>query len=104
MADKVDISIDIDASPKKVWTALTDPKLIKGYMMGATVETDWKVGHPITWNGEVKGKAYKDKGEVKAFEPEKRLSMTHWSPLSKLPDAAASASVSYTHLTLPTIY
>ncbi|MEO8882800.1 MAG: SRPBCC domain-containing protein [Devosia sp.] len=86
MADSINLSTEIAASPAQVWKALTDPKLIKSYMMGATVETDWEVGHPITWSGDYQGNAYVDKGEVKAFEPQKRLSVTHWSPLSKLPD------------------
>jgi len=86
MTDKVDVSIDIDAPASKVWAALTMPDLIKRYMMGATVKTDWKVGHPILWSGEFKGKPYEDKGEIKALETERRLVMTHWSPLSGLPD------------------
>lgn len=86
MTDKVDVSIDIDAPPSKVWAALTMPDLIKRYMMGATVETDWQVGHPITWSGEWQGKSYVDKGVIRAIDPERRLSMTHWSPLSGLAD------------------
>lgn len=90
MADSIDLSTEIAAPPAQVWKALTDPQLIKSYMMGATVETDWKVGHPITWSGEWKGKPYQDKGVIKAFEPNKRLSMTHWSPLTPLADEPAN--------------
>ena len=86
MADRIDVSIDIDAPPSEVWAALTMPDLIKRYMMGATVKTDWKVGHPITWEGEFKGKSYRDKGEIRTLEPERELSVTHWSPLGSLPD------------------
>jgi uncharacterized protein YndB with AHSA1/START domain len=43
--------------------------------------TDWKVGGPITWKGEWKGKPYKDKGTVLEVEPNRRLSYTHWSPM-----------------------
>ena len=86
MTDKADVSIDIDAPASKVWAALTMPDLIKRYMMGATVETDWKAGHPITWNGEMKGKPYQDKGVIKSIAPERQLAVTHWSPLAGLPD------------------
>jgi len=96
MTDKVDVSIDIAAPPSEVWAALTMPDLIKRYMMGATVKTDWKVGHPIVWEGEFKGKPYQDKGEIKALDTERTLSVTHWSPLSGLPDAPANYhTVSY---------
>jgi uncharacterized protein YndB with AHSA1/START domain len=86
MPDSVDVSIDIHAPASEVWAALTLPDLVKRYMMGATIDTDWKVGHPITWSGEWQGKPYQDKGVVKAVTPERLLSVTHWSPLSPLAD------------------
>ena len=86
MADRVAVSIDINAPLARVWTALTDPALVARYMMGAKVETDWQVGHPITWRGEFKGKPYQDKGTIKAVEAGRRLVVTHWSPLSGLDD------------------
>ena len=80
--DKVAVSIDIEAPADKVWAALTEPHLVKTYMMGSTLETDWKIGHPITWSGEIKGKPYEDKGIVRSIEPGIRVStVTHWSPL-----------------------
>lgn len=44
--------IEIDASPAKVWAALTDPEQIKDYMFGSQVDTDWREGSPIVWKGE----------------------------------------------------
>jgi uncharacterized protein YndB with AHSA1/START domain len=73
---------DISGSPAQVWAALTEPEQIKQYMMGSVVETDWKPGSPIVWKGEWEGKAYEDKGEVLEFEPERRLKVTHFSPLT----------------------
>jgi len=73
--------ITIDAPAATVWQALTDPALVKQYMHGAELETDWKVGSPITWKGEWQGKAYEDKGEVLAVEPGRMLKITHWSPM-----------------------
>ena len=43
--------VDISASPKQVWHALTDPALISKYMFGTSVETSWEPGTPITWRG-----------------------------------------------------
>ena len=73
---------EIDASPRQVWTALTDPEQIKEYMFGSQVETDWEEGSPIVWRGEYEGKKYEDKGEIVEVEPERRLKVTHFSPLS----------------------
>jgi uncharacterized protein YndB with AHSA1/START domain len=74
--------VDISASPGQVWTALTDPKLIKQYMFGADVETSWEVGAPIRWKGEYEGQTFEDKGEVVEVVPEERLTVTHFSPLT----------------------
>jgi uncharacterized protein YndB with AHSA1/START domain len=72
---------EIDASPDQVWSALTDPEQIKQYMFGSQVETDWQPGSPIVWKGEYEGKQYEDKGEIVEIEPERRLKVTHFSPL-----------------------
>jgi uncharacterized protein YndB with AHSA1/START domain len=74
--------IDIDASPREVWAAMTDPGQIKEYMFGSHVVTDWKQGSPIVWKGEYEGKKYEDKGEIVEIDPERRLKVTHFSPLS----------------------
>ena len=44
-------NITIDASLAKVWDALINPEVIKRYMFGATVVSDWKQGSPITVEG-----------------------------------------------------
>jgi len=69
----------IPADPKRVWRTLTSREGMKAYLMGADVETDWQVGHPITLRGEMGGKPYEDHGEVRSFDPERRLSYTHES-------------------------
>jgi len=76
----------INAPPSKVWDALTQPEQIKQYLFGTHVTTDWRVGSPITYKGEWKGKAYEDKGKVLEVEPRKRLVSTFWSALAGLPD------------------
>ena len=73
--------MDVDAGQDAVWAALTDPARIAGWMMGAEVRTDWRVGSPITWTGEMDGTSYEDKGEVLEVDEPNRLSMTHYSPL-----------------------
>ena len=78
---------DIDAPRSKVWRALTDPDQIQKYMFGSSVETDWKPGSPITWKGDYEGKKYEDKGEILEVEHERRLKLTHFSPLSGDEDA-----------------
>ena len=79
-------STTINAPTSRVWEALTQPDLIKQYLFGTQVTTDWKVGSPITYEGIWEGKAYKDKGVILQVEPRKLLVSTFWSALSGLPD------------------
>lgn len=69
----------IPAPSYLVWETLTSRAGMKAYMMGADVETDWKVGSPIVIKGRYSGKSFEDSGEVRSFEPHKRLSYTHRS-------------------------
>ena len=73
---------EIHASPAQVWAALTDPELIRRYMFGSQVESDWQQGSPIRWKGEFEGRPYEDKGEIVEIVPQRRLRVTHFSPLS----------------------
>ena len=80
-------SITIAAPASKVWEALTKPELIKQYLFGSEVVTDWKEGSPIYYRGEWQGKTYEDKGTILKVEREERLVSTHWSPLSGVADS-----------------
>ena len=79
--------ITINAPASKVWEALTRPELIKQYMFGSDVISDWKVGSPIIYRGEWQGKPFEDKGKILQMEPGRSLVSTHWSPLSGVPDS-----------------
>ena len=75
-------SISINAPVGKVWDALTKPEVIKQYMFGTNVISDWKQGSPIVWKGEWQGKKYEDRGMILKLEPNRILQYTHFSPLS----------------------
>jgi uncharacterized protein YndB with AHSA1/START domain len=81
---------DVDATPERVWAALTEPDQIAVYMQGSKVTTTWEVGSPITWDGEYDGRAYQDKGEVLAYDEPHVLSVTHYSPMMGQPDEPES--------------
>lgn len=78
--------IEIAAPTSAVWRALTDPECIKQYFMGATVETDWQPGSPITWSGEYNGEPYQDKGSIIEVQPQNLLVLSHFSPMTGKPD------------------
>jgi len=55
---------------------ITNPSTL---FLGAKVDTDWKVGHPITMSGDFHGKSFRDEGEIRAFDEDRQLSFTHRS-------------------------
>ena len=79
-------AIIINTPASKVWDALTEPDLIKQYLFGTEVTTDWQVGSPITYKGTWEGKTYEDKGKILQVEPGRLLVSTYWSSLSSVPD------------------
>jgi uncharacterized protein YndB with AHSA1/START domain len=102
-------SITINAPAPKVWEALINPELIKQYLFGSEVVTDWKVGSPVIYKGNYQGKTFEDKGTVVKLHTEKLMVLTHWSPLSGSADSPENYhTVSYelvtedggTHLTI----
>ncbi|MHB8086477.1 MAG: SRPBCC family protein [Dehalococcoidia bacterium] len=80
-------SINISSPISRVWEALTNPEVIKQYMFGTNVVSDWKEGSQILWKGEWQGKVYEDKGVILKLEPHSLIQYSHFSPLSELPDA-----------------
>jgi uncharacterized protein YndB with AHSA1/START domain len=76
----------INAPASKVWDALTNPSLLKQYMFGTDVISDWKVGSEIIYRGEWQGKPFEDKGKILEMKRERSLVSTHWSPLSGVPN------------------
>lgn len=79
----------VKAPVDRVWDALTKAEIVKQYFFGARQETDWKVGSPITWTGEYEGKTYTDKGKVREYVPNQRLSYDYfssWSGMEEKPE------------------
>jgi len=75
-------TITIDVPAAKVWEALTKPELVKQYLFGAEVISDWKVGGPLNYRGEWEGKQYEDKGTILEINPNELLMATYFSPMS----------------------
>jgi len=76
----------INTPIEKVWDALINPDMIKQYMFGADVLSDWKEGSQIMWRGEWEGKAFEDHGMITKMIPRKLLVFKHFSGSSGLPE------------------
>jgi uncharacterized protein YndB with AHSA1/START domain len=86
-------SISINAAAPHVWAALTDPGIIKLWLFGTNVISDWKVGGSILFTGNWQGTEYMDKGTILEYESEKTLKYNYWSGFSGLPDIPENYSV-----------
>jgi len=82
--------VHIDATPERVWSVLTAPEPRPEIMFGARTVTDWQPGSVIRWQGEWEGRPFEDNGVVLEVAPQKHLKVTHYSPISGLPDEPAS--------------
>ncbi len=78
--------VTIAAPPQRVWQVLTEPAEISTWMPGTTVQSDWQEGSAITWSGEYGGTSFEDKGQILEVVQNRRLRMTHYSPLSGAED------------------
>ena len=70
----------IHAPTPAVWNALVDPALIKQYMFGTTVTSDWTEGSPIAWKGEWQGNRTKTKAVILRIHPDRLLKITPLQP------------------------
>ncbi|HXS36026.1 MAG TPA: SRPBCC domain-containing protein [Flavipsychrobacter sp.] len=88
-------TLNINAHTSRVWKTLTDPELLKLWMLDSeiNISSDWKAGSPIMMYGDLHGIRFETKGMVLQAEPEKILEYTHWSSLSQHADIPENYSV-----------
>jgi uncharacterized protein YndB with AHSA1/START domain len=96
MTDKFSTTITINSEPAKVWTTLTDLESMKQWIgepeMKIEAQTDWKINTPIFIRGFHHVK-FENTGIVLQYDREKRLSYSHLSSISRLPDKPESYSI-----------
>lgn len=79
-------TININAPVSKVWEAVSTSAWWDKYFEGTKVESEWKVGAPITFTGNWQGKDFTDKGTILKVEKEKTIQYNYWSGFSGRPD------------------
>ena len=86
-------NISINSTPQKIWNVLTNPKKVKIYLYGTKIKTDWKIGSPISFEGEYQGKKYQDKGIIIDNQPLQTITYSYWSSFSGLEDKTENYSI-----------
>ena len=86
---KIERTINVNASSSKVWKVLTDIQLMKQWMaepeMQLEIITDWIVGGNIIIQGFLQEK-FENRGTVLRLDLEKLLNYNYLSSISHLPD------------------
>jgi uncharacterized protein YndB with AHSA1/START domain len=68
-----EVTIDIRATPERVWQAMTDPTLTREYFYGTDILSDWTPGS--RWTSESDGNVSLE-GKVVEIDPPRRLVQT----------------------------
>lgn len=96
MADIFSTNVIINATREEVWDALTVPETVAEWMGGEELQikviTDWKVNSLILIQGFHHAK-FENRGVVLQYEKESRLSYSHLSNISRLPDIPENYSI-----------
>ncbi len=80
-------TITIQATPAKIWDALTNPEQTKKYMFGCETVSDWQPGSSLLWRMEHEGgELVAVKGHIVDIQPGKYLAYTVFDPNSTMPD------------------
>ena len=96
MTNQIEKTIIIRTNPSIVWKTLTEPDLMKQWMgeveMEIEIKGNWKVNSPIVISGFHHVK-FENKGRVLQFDPNRTLTYSHLSSISRLPDKPENYSI-----------
>ena len=85
MATNISI-IKLNASPEKVWDALTNPEKVKLWQFGSDLITTWEIGSNIEFVTEWKGQIFKQWGKVLEIKINECIKYSLFAPRPDLED------------------
>ncbi|HEY9488593.1 MAG TPA: SRPBCC family protein [Chryseosolibacter sp.] len=66
-------SVLLNATPERVWEALTHPGMTKQYLYNTVVSCDWKKGSSLHWKGHYQGRDIDEEGKILDIVPGKMI-------------------------------
>ncbi|MCJ0743419.1 SRPBCC family protein [Pedobacter montanisoli] len=78
--------LTINATPQKVWDALTQPELVKLWQYGSDLQTSWQPGSKIRFTTKWQDKVFEQWGTVLEFSPTAKLRYNLFAPRPDLED------------------
>lgn len=73
-------TVMLSVSPEQLWPVLTQSQYSKQYMFNCAVNSDWKIGSSITWEGNYQGYEAFQKGEILDIQEPQKIKFTTFDP------------------------
>lgn len=93
-------SVLLNATPERVWEALTHPGMTRQYLYGCEVESDWQAGSPLRWVGKHGGRDINEEGKVLEVIPGRRIKYSGFDRLVE-GDVSRQGDIYITHEIIP---
>jgi uncharacterized protein YndB with AHSA1/START domain len=90
----------LNATPERVWEALTHPKMTKLYLYNCEVECDWRQGSTLRWVGTHRGKKVNEEGKILDIIPGRLIKYSGFDRLVE-GDMSRQGNIYITHELIP---
>lgn len=93
-------SVLLNASPERVWEALTHPGMTKQYLYNCEVRSDWNSGSTLRWTGNFQGRAVDAEGKILEIIPGRMIKYSGFDRLVE-GDISRQGDIYITHEIVP---
>jgi uncharacterized protein YndB with AHSA1/START domain len=90
----------LNATPERVWEALTHPGMTKEYLFNCEVKSDWNKGSELRWTGDYHGRTVDEHGEILDLIPGRLIKYSGFDRLAE-GDLAGGRNMYITHELIP---
>jgi uncharacterized protein YndB with AHSA1/START domain len=93
-------SILLNATPERVWEALTHPGMTKQYYFNSEVSSDWQKGSTLRWKGNYQGRPVSAEGKILDIIPGRKIKYSGFDKMTE-GDFTRQGDVYITHEIIP---
>ena len=93
-------SVLLNATPERVWEALTHPGMTRQYYYNCELTCDWREGSTLRWRGKYEGRDIDAEGQVIEVIPGRLIKYTGFDRLTE-GDVSRQGDVQVTHEIIP---
>ena len=93
-------SVLLNATPERVWEALTHPGMTRHYLYNCEVESEWHKGSTLRWTGTYEGRDIEAEGKVIDIIPGRMIKYSGFDMLTE-GDTSREGDVHVTHEIIP---